>query len=80
MMLDRLTQLAKKIESVEPSAHCLIDGYGCQIITTFDKRPDVEIAILTPAAQAQLKRGALEADIYSDILFSVKRIANWSIA
>lgn len=79
-MLDRLTKLANKIESVEPSAHCLIDGYNCQIIATFDKRPDVEIAILTPAAQAQLKKGPLETEDYSDILFSVKRIANWSIA
>lgn len=79
-MLERLTELAKKVETVETTAHCQIDSYGCQIIVRFDKRPDVEIALLNPMAQSQIKKGQIDKDLYSDILFSVKRIANWSVA
>lgn len=79
-MLDRLLEVANKVEMVEPTAHCQIDNYGCQIIVRFDKRPEVEIALLNPMAQSQIKKGQIDADLYSEMLFSVKRIANWSVA
>ena len=78
-MLERLLELSKKVESVEPTAHCQVDGYGCQIIVRFDKRPDVEIALLTPMTQMEIRKGAISDDILTDMLFSVKRIANNSI-
>lgn len=79
-MLERLTELAKKVETAEPTAHCQIDSYGCQIIVRFDKRPDVEIALLNPMAQKQIKKSCLDADTLTDLLFSVKRISNFSLA
>lgn len=78
-MLERLTELAKKVETAEPTAHCQIDSYGCQIIVRFDKRPDVEIALLNPMAQNELKNGLIDRNTIYDILLSIKRIANWSI-
>ena len=79
-MLELLEKLANKVEAAEPTAHCFIDKWNCQIITSFDKRPDVEIALLTPYAEGQIKKGHLDADLYSEMLFSVKNIANWSVA
>lgn len=79
-MLEILEKLANKVEVAEPTAHCRIDKGNCQIVVSFDKRADTEIALLTPYAQAQVKRGKLDSDIYADMLFSVKRIANWSVA
>ena len=78
-MLDILTNIAKKVESVEPAAHCLIDKMNCQIIVSFDKRNDTEIALLTPYAQGQIKKGHLDADLYSEMLFSVKKVANYAL-
>lgn len=79
-MLELLEKLASKVEAVEPTAHCFIDKWNCQIITSFDNRPNVEISLLTPYAQGQVKKGYLDADLYSDMLFSIKKIANWSVA
>ena len=71
-----LEQLAQVVEGAEPSTHCQIDYLGCQIIASFDKRPDVKVALLTPMAQQQIKRGNLDRDIVSELLFSIRRIAN----
>ena len=79
-MLERLLELANKVESVEPTAHCQVDNYGCQIIVRFDKRPDVEIALLNPMAQSQIKKRHIDEDILTDLLFSVRRISNFSLA
>lgn len=79
-MLERLLELANKVESVEPTAHCQVDNYGCQIIVRFDKRPDVEMALLNPMAQSKIKKTRLDADMLTDLLFSVKRISNFSLA
>ena len=74
-----LEELARKVEEAEPTAHCLIDRASCQIVVRFDNRPDTEIALLTPFAQAQIRKGKLDRDIYSDLLFSVRKIANYAI-
>ena len=76
-MLDLLIKIAGRIEAAEPTAHCFIDKWNCQIVVRFDNREDTEIALLTPYAQGQVKKGHLDADLYSEMLFSVKRIANW---
>jgi len=79
-MLEMLESIAQKVESAEPTAHCYIDKRNCQIVVSFDKRPDTEIALLTPYAQGQVKKGKLDNDLYSEMLFSVRKIANWSVA
>lgn len=79
-MLEMLEKIAQEIEKAEPTAHCFINKWGCQIMVRFDKRQDAEIALLTPYAQGQVKKGHLDADLYSEMLFSVRKIANWSVA
>ena len=74
-----LDELAKRIEAAEPTAHCQINKMDFQIIVSFDKRQDVEIALLTPYAKKQVLNGCIDNDLYSDLLFSVKRIANYAI-
>lgn len=75
-----LELLAKKIEEAEPTAHCRIDKWNWQIIVSFDKRKDVKISLLTPYAQGQIKKGYIDADLFSEMLFNVKKIANWRVA
>lgn len=79
-MLELLEKIANAVEKAEPTAHCFINKWNCQIVVKFDNRQDTEIELLTPYAQGQVKRGHLDADLYSDMLFSVKKIANWSVA
>ena len=79
-MFELLEKIAKGVEAAEPTAHCFIDKWGCQIIVSFDKRPETEIALLTPYTQGQVKKGKLDNDTYTEMLFSVKKIANWSVA
>lgn len=79
-MAEILKAIAARVENAEPTAHCFIDNWNCQIVVRFDKRPETEVALLTPYAQGQVKKGHLDADLYSEILFSVKNIANWSVA
>lgn len=71
-----LERIAGGVEKAEPTARCRIDPFSCQIIVSFARRKDVEIALLTPMAQSQVKKGRIDQDLYSDILFSVRRIAN----
>ncbi len=75
-----MDKIANKVEKAEPTAHCFIDKWNCQIIVKFYNRQDTKIALLTPYAQGQIKKGYLDADLYSEMLFSVKKIANWSVA
>lgn len=75
-MPDLLEKIAGAVERAEPTAHCRIDNWDCQIIVSFDKRPDTEIALLTPYAKAQVKKGRLDSDLYSEMLFAVRQIAN----
>jgi len=79
-MNETLERIAQAVEDIEPSAHCQIDKWNCQIIVSFAKRPDTEIALLTPYAQGQVKKGHLDEDLFSEMLFSIKSIANWSVA
>jgi len=77
-MLELLEELAKRVEKAEPTAHCNIDKWNNQIVVSFDKRPEVQIALLTPYAQKQVKQGILDNDVYADMLFSIRRIANYN--
>ena len=79
-MLELLEKIASTVEKAEPTAHCFIDKWNCQIVVKFDNRQDTEIALLTPYAQGQVKKGHLDTDLYSEMLFSIKKIANWSVA
>ena len=75
-MPEVLENIVRRVEEIEESAHCQIDNVRCQIIVSFDKRPDVKVALLTPYAQMQVKKGFLDIDVFDDLLHSVKRIAN----
>ena len=73
----QLEMIAAAVERAEPAARCQIDTWGCQINVSFDTRPDVEIALLTPWAQKEVRSGAINQDTLSDLLFSIRTIANY---
>lgn len=76
-MREILERIAGSVEKAEPTAHCRIDPFSCQIIVSFDRRSDVEISLLTPMAQSQVKKGKIDQDLFSEMLFSVRKIANF---
>ncbi len=78
MTAELLDSIACRVEKAEPTAHCRVDPGMCQISVTFDLRPDVEIDLLTPYMQGQVRRGYLDPGLYSDMLFTVKGIAHTS--
>ena len=71
-----LHALCRKVEEIEPCARCHPLPSGDQAIVTFTNRPDVEVALLIPYAQQQIRKGHLDDDIYTDTLFTIKRIAS----
>lgn len=70
-----LDTLCKKIESAIPTAKATIDRNTNQIIVTFNNRPDVEVALLTPWYQMQIKKGMLKEEDLSDLLYSIRSIS-----
>lgn len=77
-MQEILSKICKKIEETEPNAYCTIEEYQPQIIVKFKNRKDVEIALLHPMAQMQVRKRYLDTDIAFDLITSVKRIANYN--
>lgn len=71
-----LTALASNIEKAVPEARCQVLSAQGQIIVRFTNRPDVELTLLTSWEQRQLRDGFIDADLYSELLFSLRRIAN----
>jgi hypothetical protein len=71
--------LCRKAEQAEPHATCRPLPGGDQAVVTFDNRPDVEIALLIPYAQKQIQSGYLDDDLYTDLLFSIRRIAAFGV-
>ena len=71
-----LTALANNIENAVPESRCQVLAAQGQIIVRFTNRPDVELTLLTSWEQQQLQDGFIDADLYSELLFSLRRIAN----
>ena len=71
-----LTALASNIENAVPESRCQVLAAQGQIIVRFTNRPDVELTLLTSWEQRQLQDGFIDADLYSELLFSLRRIAN----
>ncbi len=71
-----LTALAGSIERTVPGSHCQVLPAQNQIVVRFDSRPDVELSLLTPMQQRALQDGSLDPDEYSDLLFTLRKIAN----
>lgn len=71
-----LAALASKIEKAVPEARCQILESQCQIVVRFTGRPDVELSLLTPMQQRQLQDGYLDPDDYSELVFTLRKIAN----
>lgn len=72
-----LKTLEEKVKQTVPTATTAICLEQDQIIVGFTNRQDVEIALLTPYAQAQLRKGFIEDDYLNELLRSVKNIANY---
>lgn len=73
MSLDKLKGL---VERAEAAAICHIDKPHNQIYVRFSSREDIEIALLVPLQQREIAKGYLEDEEVSELLFSVRRIAN----
>ena len=71
-----LITLAGNIEKAVPESRCQVLSAQDQIIVRFTNRPDVELTLLTSWEQQQLRDGFIDADLYSELLFSLRRIAN----
>ena len=71
-----LATLASKIESAVPEARCQVISAQGQIVVRFTNRPDVELSLLTPMQQRQLRDGYLDPDDYSELIFTLRKIAN----
>lgn len=73
MSLERLKGL---VEKAEAAAICQIDKPHNQIYVRFSNKQDTEIALLVPLQQRAIAKGYLEDEDLSDLLFSIRRIAN----
>lgn len=71
-----LSTLASNIERTVPGSHCQVLPTQNQIVVRFDSRPDVELSLLTPMQQRQLRDGYLDPDDYSELIFTLRKIAN----
>ncbi|MBR6164445.1 MAG: hypothetical protein IKQ45_00790 [Clostridia bacterium] len=71
-----LSILASNIERAVPESRCQVLPAQNQIVVRFDSRPDVELSLLTPMQQRELQGGSLDPDEYSEMLFTLRRIAN----
>lgn len=73
MSLERLKGL---VEKAEAAAECHIDKPHNQLFVRFANRQDTEIALLVPLQQRDIAKGYLDDDDLSQLLFTVRRIAN----
>ena len=71
-----LAALAGNIEKAVPEARCQVLEAQGQIVVQFTNRPDVELSLLTPMQQRQLRDGFLDPDDYTEMLFSLRQIAD----
>lgn len=71
-----LSTLASNIEKAVPGSHCQVLPAQNQIVVRFDSRPDVELSLLTPMQQRELQDESLDPDEYSEMLFTLRKIAN----
>ena len=70
-----LKTLCLKVEAAVPTIRAQALPDQNQIIVTFTNRPDVEISLLTPYLQGQIKKGKLEPDDLATLLSSIEGIA-----
>lgn len=71
-----LSILANDIEKAVSGSHCQVVPVRNQIVVRFDSRPDVELSLLTPMQQCALQNGSLDPHEYSEMLFTLRKIAN----
>lgn len=71
-----LAALAGNIEKGVPETRCQVLAAQGQIVVRFTNRPDVELSLLTPMQQRQLRDGYLDPNDYSELIFTLRKIAN----
>lgn len=76
MIETALSTLAGNIERAVPGSRCQVLSAKIQIVVRFDSRPDVELSLLAPMQQRELQSGSLDPDEYSELLFTLRKIAN----
>ena len=71
-----LAALSGNIEKAVPEACCQVLSAQGQIVVRFTNRPDVELSLLTPMQQRQLRDGYFDSDDYSEMIFTLRKITN----
>ena len=71
-----LEKLADIVERKIPTAQCEVVHEAMQIIVTFTNRPEVSIALLTPAYQKALRDDQLDLYDMNILLESLRKVAN----
>lgn len=71
-----MSQLCAMLEVAAPTARATPATNQAQVIVTFTNRPDVEIALLTPWQQRELRTGTLDADTITELIFTIRKLAN----
>ena len=69
-----IEELAKKVEQSVPEAHCQLLAAQNQVVVRFSTRSDIEVSLLTPMLQKQLRAGYIDQDSLSTTLFELRRI------
>ena len=72
-----LEALCRKVEQAEPTVHCRPLPGNAQAAVAIDKCPDAEVSLLVPYTQKHIRSGCLDDDLYTDLLFSNRRIASF---
>ena len=71
-----LAALAGNIEKAVPKTRCQVLSAQGQIVVQFMNRPGVELSLLTSMQQRQLQDGYIDSDDYSELIFTLRKIAN----
>lgn len=71
-----LFKLASTIEKSVPGTRTAVLESINQIIVTFESRPGIEVALLTPYEQRQIMRNHLDDDLLTNMVVSLTNIAS----
>ena len=70
-----LETLCRRVEAAVPTARATAIPEATQIVVTFTNRPDVEVALLTPYLQAQIKKQQMHDEDMFALITSLVSIA-----
>ena len=76
MAIMTILELSQMVEKLTSTTKATPVPEANQIIVSFDRRPGVEVSLLTPYMQNCLNRGQVDKADLAELLLSIKRIAS----